>query len=397
MGGSAFLLELGVIVLGLAVLARLANRFGFSPIPLYLLAGLAFGHGGLAPVVTAEGFVEAGAEIGVILLLLMLGVEYSADELAESLRRSARPGGVDLVANAAPGVLLALVLGWGWTGALLLGGITYVTSSSVLSRVVDDLGWVGNREMPVVLSLAVVEDLAMALYLPAMAVVLGGTGAVRGTITLLLALFAVVAILLLALRFGPSLSRAVFSPSDEAVLLAVLGMGLLVAGAAEALNVSAAVAAFLLGIAISGPVASHARRLLAPLRDLFAGVFFVFFGLQVDPSSLPPVLVAAFGLAVVTGATKLFTGMWAAGRAGLGRRARVRAGALLIPRGEFSIAIASLGVSSGAPADIGPLTAAYVLLLAIAAPLLARVLHTRALAASGRTEAVGGRAGPPGG
>ena len=377
MAGSAFLVELGAIVLGLAVLARLAHRVGFSPIPLYLLAGLAFGEGGLVPIVAAEALVEAGAEIGVILLLLMLGVEYSADELGSSLRRSIRPGVVDLVLNGAPGAALALLLGWGWTGALLLGGVTYVTSSSILSRVVEDLGWVGNREMPVVLSLAVVEDLVMAMYLPAVAVVLGGTAPVKGVLTLGITLVAVLGILVLALRFGPTLSRAVFSPSDEAVLLAVFGIGLLVAGAAEALSVSAAVAAFLVGIAISGPVAAHARRLLAPLRDLFAGVFFVFFGLQVDPSSLPPVVLPAVGLAIVTGGTKYLTGVWAARREGVGRRAQRRAGVLLIPRGEFSIAIATLGVGAGAAADLGPLTAAYVLALAVASPLLARLVQTR--------------------
>ena len=377
MAGSAFLVELGAIVLGLAVLARLAHRVGFSPIPLYLLAGLAFGEGGLVPIVAAEALVEAGAEIGVILLLLMLGVEYSADELGSSLRRSIRPGVVDLVLNGAPGAALALLLGWGWTGALLLGGVTYVTSSSILSRVVEDLGWVGNREMPVVLSLAVVEDLVMAMYLPVVAVVLGGTAPVKGVLTLGITMVAVLGILVLALRFGPTLSRAVFSPSDEAVLLAVFGIGLLVAGAAEALSVSAAVAAFLVGIAISGPVAAHARRLLAPLRDLFAGVFFVFFGLQVDPSSLPPVVLPAVGLAIVTGGTKYLTGVWAARREGVGRRAQRRAGVLLIPRGEFSIAIATLGVGAGAAADLGPLTAAYVLALAVASPLLARLVQTR--------------------
>jgi CPA2 family monovalent cation:H+ antiporter-2 len=377
MEGAAFLLELGAIVLGLAVMARLAHRLGFSPIPLYLLAGLAFGEGGLVPVVAAEHIVEAGAEIGVILMLLMLGVEYSAAELSSSLRSNTVPGAVDLAANAIPGAIVALVLGLGPVGAVLLAGITYVTSSSVLSRVVDDLGWVGNREMPVVLSLAVVEDLVMALYLPTIAVLLGGAGPVEGLVSIVAALAAVFGILLLALRFGPFLSRAVFSPSDEAVLLGVLGMGLLVAGLAEQVNVSAAVAAFLLGIAISGPVAGQARRLLAPLRDLFAAVFFVFFGLQVDPSSLPPVLGAAVVLAVVTGLTKFLTGAWSARRAGLGRRAQVRAGTLLVPRGEFSIAIASIGVSSGAPVDLGPITAAYVLILAIAGPFLARWVAPR--------------------
>ena len=85
MHDALFLLELGGVVLLLAVLARLATRFGFSPIPLYLVAGLAFGAGGVIPLVTAEGFIAAGAEIGLILLLFSLGLEYSARELVDTM------------------------------------------------------------------------------------------------------------------------------------------------------------------------------------------------------------------------------------------------------------------------------------------------------------------------
>ncbi|MGW2283112.1 cation:proton antiporter, partial [Streptomyces phaeochromogenes] len=75
---AIFLIEFGAIILGLGLLGRFAGRFQFSPIPLYLLAGLAFGEGGLLPLGTSEEFVAIGAEIGVILLLLMLGLEYTA-------------------------------------------------------------------------------------------------------------------------------------------------------------------------------------------------------------------------------------------------------------------------------------------------------------------------------
>ena len=74
---SHVFIELGLAVVGLAALARLANRWGFSAIPLYLLAGLAFGNGGLAPLKLTENFIHIGAEIGVLLLLFMLGLEYS--------------------------------------------------------------------------------------------------------------------------------------------------------------------------------------------------------------------------------------------------------------------------------------------------------------------------------
>jgi CPA2 family monovalent cation:H+ antiporter-2 len=158
----------------------------------------------------------------------------------------------------------------------------------------------------------------------------------------------------------------------EVLLLRVLGITLLVAGLAEQLQVSAAVGAFLVGIALVGPVAEAARQVLAPLRDLFAAVFFVFFGLQTDPAAIPPVLLAAAVLAVVSAAGKVAGGWWAAGRRGVALAGRVRAGATLISHGEFSIVIAGLAVASGQPARLGALAASYVLLLAVVGPLAAR-------------------------
>ena len=119
-------LELGAIVLGLAVVARFATRLGISPIPAYLLAGLAFGDGGLARIDVTEEFVELGSEIGVILLLLTLGLEYSGDELRVGLRRGVRVGALDVVTSFTPGAVAAVALGWDAKAALLLGGVTYI-------------------------------------------------------------------------------------------------------------------------------------------------------------------------------------------------------------------------------------------------------------------------------
>lgn len=152
----------------------------------------------------------------------------------------------------------------------------------------------------------------------------------------------------------------------------VLGLTLLVAGLAQELQVSAAVGAFLVGIALSGEVAEGAHNLLAPLRDLFAAVFFVFFGLHTDPSSIPPVFLPALALAVVTAATKIATGYWAARRAGVSVKGRWRAGGTLVARGEFSIVIAGLAVTAGIEPSLGPLATAYVLILVILGPLTAR-------------------------
>jgi CPA2 family monovalent cation:H+ antiporter-2 len=93
------LLELGGVIIGLAILARLAGRVGISAIPLYLLAGLAFGKGGILPLVTTQGFIAIGAELGLILLLFMLGLEYSARQLTSALRTSAGSGLTDVALN----------------------------------------------------------------------------------------------------------------------------------------------------------------------------------------------------------------------------------------------------------------------------------------------------------
>ncbi|HEX6208870.1 MAG TPA: cation:proton antiporter, partial [Actinomycetota bacterium] len=320
------LIELGVVILGLAVLARVAERTGFSPIPLYLLVGLAFGDGGLFPLVTSEEFIEVGAEIGLILLLLMLGLEYAGDELTESLRRNAGAGLVDLAFNFLPGFAAGLLLGWGLVPALFLGGITYTSSSGIVAHMIQQLGWVANAETPTILSILVIEDLAMAGYLPLMEVLTRGDEIASATIAIVAAVSAVLVTLFVAVRFGPSLSRLAFSRSDEGLLLTIVGIALVVAGLAERLQVSAAVGAFLVGIALSGHAADRARVLLTPLRDLFAAVFFIFFSLQIDPSAIPSVLGVAAALALVTGASKVATGWVSAGRRGLGSGARLRAG-----------------------------------------------------------------------
>jgi CPA2 family monovalent cation:H+ antiporter-2 len=367
---TALLIELGGVILALGILGRIAGRLGFSPIPLYLLAGLAFGHGGLLPLAASEEFVATGAEIGVILLLLLLGLEYTASDLVGTLKTQYVSGAVDFLLNALPGAAVALLLGWGPVAAVALAGVTWISSSGVIAKVVGDLGRLGNRETPVILGILVLEDLSMAVYLPILTALLAGVGLAGGSMTLLISLGTVSVVLFIALRYGRVISRAVSSDNPEMLLLVVLGLTLLVAGIAQQLQVSAAVGAFLVGIALSGEVAHGARNLLSPLRDLFAAVFFVFFGLSTDPAKIPPVLAIAFGLAVLTTFTKILTGWYAARRAGISTAGRWRAGGTLVARGEFSIVIAGLAV--GVEPKLGPLATAYVLILVILGPVAAR-------------------------
>lgn len=370
------LIQLGAVFFTLGVLGRLAQRVGMSPIPLYLLGGLAFGNGGVVEFGNIEEFTHLAAEIGVVLLLLMLGLEYTATELFTGLRRSWLAGLVDIVLNATPGAALALLLGWGPTAALVMAGITYISSSGIIAKILNELGRTGNRETPVVLSILVFEDLVMAAYLPTLTAVLGGISLLSGLRAVGISLLVVTVVLVVAMRYGRYVSAVLFSEDREIFLLKLLGSALLVAGVAAAMQVSAAVGAFLLGIAIAGPAARSATRVLEPLRDLFAAMFFVVFGLNTDPMEIPPVLGFAVALAVVTTITKVATGWWAAARQGIGPLGRARAGTALIARGEFSIIIAGLAVSAGAVEPrLAALATTYVLLMAALGPIAARVVE----------------------
>lgn len=373
-GGDVALafIEIGAVAVALAVVARIAARLGITAIPLYLIAGLAVGNGGIATLDVSEDFISLAAQIGVLLLLFTLGLEYSSDELRSGLRTGLVPGLVDAAANFVPGFGMALLLGWDTTAAVLLGGVTWISSSGVVAKVLGDLGRLGNRETPSVLNILVIEDLAMAVYLPIAAALVAGHDALLTVTTVAVALSAAAVVLVGALRFGHRLSAMLAPGNDESLLLAVFGLILLVGGLVEQLNLSSAIGAFLVGLALSGPVQERAEELIAPLRDLFAATFFLFFSFQIEPSTLIGAIGPAVALAVVTALTKMVSGSVSAGRAGVGQRGRRRAGAALIARGEFSIVIASLGAGLVDGDDLGAFAAAYVLVTAVVGPLAAK-------------------------
>lgn len=364
-GTSELFIELGAVLLVLAVLGRIAARLGLPAIPLYLLAGLFLGKGSAFPLDASMQYIRSSANIGVILLLLLLGIEYSHRELRTGLVTGWPAGLVDLVTNAAPGFLAGLLLGWGVVAAVVLAGVTYVSSSGIIAAQIMELERMANRETPTVLSILVFEDLVMAVFLPVIGVLLVGGTAGEALVSIVVAVGVVAGAMLTASRLERHVNRALDASSPDLLILGILGVTLLIGGLAEEVNVSAAIAAFLIGVTIADRVAERGNELLAPIRDVFAGLFFVYFGLQIDPATLPPVLLPALVLTVVGFVGKAATGWWAAGRDGVGTRGRLRAGLSLVPRGEFSIVIAGLAATAGIDSRFGPLAAAYVLFLAV--------------------------------
>jgi CPA2 family monovalent cation:H+ antiporter-2 len=363
-------LQLGAVLTALALLGAVARRFALSPIPVYLLAGLALGNGGIAPVAAANEFVTTGAPIGVVLLLLTLGLEFSAAEFASSLRHHVPSAAVDIVLNAIPGALAGWLLGLDGVGVLALAGVTYVSSSGLIARLLEDLHRLGNRETPAVLSVLVLEDFAMAAYLPLFAVLASHRSWLLAVGSMAVAIVALWVAFAASYRWGHHVGRLVGHADSEQLLLRVLGITLIVAALAEHVHASAAVGAFLVGLTLTGETADRARKVLGPLRDLFAAIFFLAIGLSVNPQDLLPALPVAVVLATVTAVTKVATGAFAARREGVARRGQLRAGTTLIARAEFSLII--IGVVDSSIPGLAALGTSYVFVMAIVGPVLTR-------------------------
>ena len=368
--------EIGSVLVLLGVASFLASKFKFSSVPIFLGAGLFFGNGGLIELNLSDDFLNLGAQIGAILLLLLLGLEYSAGELVETVKERRSLGIMDVLINGIPGAIFGLLMGWGLVGALVLGGITYVSSSGIAAQLIKDGRLNGLTSTKRAISVLVIEDLFLAVYLPILSALIASVALVTGLISISIALIIAGGALILAAR-GIHIPHAPIIMGDSAtLLLTVFGAALLASGLATYIGFSGAVAAFLVGLILTGDVAIVARVRLAPLRDLFAAIFFLFFGLQTDPSDIPAVLIPAILLTFVGVMSKWLTAWWAMKDVEEEHGVR-RVASLLIPRGEFSIVIAGLAASTTFAAELESLTITYVILTTVIASVLIRFCSVR--------------------
>jgi monovalent cation:H+ antiporter-2, CPA2 family len=268
---SLTIAEIGGMLLVLGMVAFLAAKLKFSVVPLYLLIGLAVGQGGLGLIGLSEDFLDIGAQIGAILLLLLLGLEYSAPDLAKAFNERKSAGFFDIAANALPGAILALLFGWGPLAAFAVAGITYVSSSGITSELLRENGWRRSELSKRIVTILVFEDLALAPYLPLLTSLALGLSAITGLVSVSVALVITGFVLFISYRGTSSWSRILNPDVPSGLLLTVFGSALMAAGLADLVGFSGAVAAFLVGLLLTGEVANTVRGRLASLRDLFAG------------------------------------------------------------------------------------------------------------------------------
>ncbi len=372
---ASTLAEIGALLLGLGILAFFAAYIRFSVVPIYLLVGLVVGQGGLGLISLSKDFLDLGAQIGAILLLLLLGLEHSAPDLAKAFKERKSAGFFDVAVNFIPGAGLALLFGWGPLAAIALGGISYVSSSGIASELIRESGWRRSELSKRIVTILVFEDLALAPYLPLLSSLVLGLSAFAGLISVSIALIITGIILIISYRGKAQWSRILNPDVPSALLLTVFGSALLAAGVADLAGFSGAVAAFLVGLLLTGEVANTVRGRLGSLRDLFAAIFFLFFGLSTNFADLVEVFPAVVAFVTLGVAGKFAVGWWIA-RDMNDKSMWIRAGAFLTPRGEFSMVIAALAGPVVLSVSLQAITLSYVFATAIIGSLVIRFIRS---------------------
>lgn len=401
MAATDLLFQAGVVFAVLAVGGAVADRYGQSVIPAYIVAGIVVGpnvpqvFGYSFVLVETREFIDLLAELGIVFLLFFIGLEFNLERLAASRDRILGAGAIDVGINGTVGAAIGFALGFSALESLFLAGIVAISSSAIITKTLIDLGWIADPESETILGLLVFEDVVVAVYLAVVAAIATSGGAGAGTTDLVISVgraFAVLVALVLLAAYGtPLLERLLDTRSDEQLLIRVVAAAAGVGGLALALGVSEAVAAFFLGAAFGGTSHAHRiERVITSERDLYAAVFFLSIGLETDPALVAGVAGPLALLVLVTTASKLASGYWGGRAYGLSERRSVRVAVGLVARGEFSLVIAALAtrpdVALPQGETIAALAVGYVLVMGLLGTVLMRysgVIERRVVGSDG--------------
>ncbi len=359
----SILLEIGIMCLILFLVGLLARKINLSLVPIYIITGLALSH-----FVRPSLIMEFMSTIGLILLLFLIGLEFNLESFLNNRRKILTGGVYDLVLNLPVGLVIGLLWGFDLFHSLFLAGIVYISSSAIIAKGIVELKRSANPETECLLGILVFEDLFIIVYLAILSstTTRGNAGFMPVVWAIFKALGFFASLIIIARVCRQYIEMVLDIESTELFVLLIFAIVILAAISAHALGLSMALGAFLTGLVVSETnQKSRVLEVIAPFQYLTVAIFFVSFGLTSPITNFKEVYPFALLLVAVSIPTKLLTGHLAGKGYGLSKRARWRLGLSLLPRGEFSIVLATLakGVSKTAPVDA--ITALYVLIIAV--------------------------------
>jgi CPA2 family monovalent cation:H+ antiporter-2 len=374
-------LEFGLALSLVSFAALVSARLRFSNVPLLILTGMVVGPHVPQLGVLDLRFIESAqliefmGRVGVLFLLFYLGLEFSVSRLIKAGRSIAVGGTIYIAINFAAGLVYAFMMGWPVREVLVAAGITTISSSAIVAKVLFDLRRTANPETELVLGIIMFEDVFLAFYLSLVSgVVLSGATSFSGVLTsAALSLLFILGLIILGRLATPWLDRAFRISSNETFLLVVFASLFLLAGFGETIHVAEAIGALLLGLVLAET--EHVQRiehLILPFRDVFGALFFFGFGLTIDPLALGGAVWPALGAVLLTLLGNVAAGMLAGKSARLPPAASLNIGLTIVSRGEFSIIMANLAKAGELLPVLQPFAALYVLILAVLGPLLTK-------------------------
>lgn len=373
--------EAGVALVLMAAAALLSARLRFSIVPFLIIAGMVVGphapHIGILDLrfITTAPLIEFMGRLGVLFLLFYLGLEFSVGRLMRAGRSIAVGGAIYIAINFTLSIAYAALQGWPLQEVLVASGITTISSSAIVAKVLVDLRRTANPETEMILGIIMFEDVFLAVYLSIVSgLVLSGATSLGTVISsAVIALGFMIGLLVIGRLAVPLLNRFLNITSDEVFLLVIFAALLLIAGFSETIHVAEAIGALLVGLVLAET--EHVKRiehLVIPFRDFFGAVFFFSFGLSIDPLTLGGAVGLALGAVVLTIIGNYVAGILAGRSANLSPSASSNIGLTIVSRGEFAIVLANLAQSGGLLPILQPFAALYVLILAILGPLLTK-------------------------
>lgn len=374
-------LEIGLALGLVAAAALLSIRLRFSVVPFLILTGMAVGPH--APKIGPFDFrfiesaplIEFMGRVGVLFLLFYLGLEFSVSRLIKAGRSIVVGGSIYIGINFAAGLIYAWALGLPLKEVLVVAGITTISSSAIVAKVLFDLRRTANPETELILGIIMFEDVFLAVYLSLVSgMVLSGATSIGGILkSALLALGFILGFIIVGRLAVPLLNKIFRIASNEAFLLTVFASLFLLSGLGETIHVAEAIGALLLGLILAET--EHGQRLehlVIPFRDFFGALFFFGFGLTIDPFSLGGAVLPVIGAVILTIIGNVAAGLLAGKSAGLSTSASLNTGLTIVSRGEFSIIMANVAKAGNLLPMIQPFAALYVLILAVLGPLLTK-------------------------
>ncbi|MGF9819845.1 cation:proton antiporter [Brevibacillus agri] len=373
--------EVGLALALIAIAGFLSIKLKFSIVPFYILVGMVVGpHApdiGLFDLrfIDSAPLIEFMGRIGVLFLLFYLGLEFSVGRLVKAGRSIAIGGTIYIAINFTLGLLFGWAAGFPLKEMLIVAGITTISSSAIVAKVLVDLKRTANRETEMILGIIMFEDIFLAVYISIVSgLVLSGATSLGGVLSsALIALGYMLLLIIVGRKLVPFLNRALNIKSNEVFMITVFAALFLIAGFSETIHVAEAIGALLVGLVLAET--QHMKRiehLILPFRDFFGAMFFFSFGLTIDPLSLGGAVWLSIVAVIITLVGNVAAGLLAGRSAGLPPKASTNIGLTIVSRGEFSIIMANLG-KAGALMDIlQPFAALYVLILAILGPLLTK-------------------------